>query len=375
MNRNYDIIIIGGGIIGTASAYYLSGRGMKVLLLEKNFLTAGSTGRCISGVRQQFSSPTTIQLAMTSVRLFKILQDENVDIEWKNSGYLFLAYSEDIVRMLKKNITIQQQYGLDVSFITPEACKKQVPLLNADNLIGAAWCGSDGQANPFLTVKAYADGTTKNGGTILIGEEVSAIKTAANRIESVTTTGGEVYSAPAVLNAAGPWAECVNQMVGLSMPLEPERHEALITEGVEYCSIPMLVDYRPDGGYFMQRVTGQFIGCFTPKPNIPGRNIDSSLDFLADMSSRMVRLVPAIQHLAVLRQWAGSYTMTPDGSPILGQTEIDGFYCAVGMNGHGFMLGPAIGQAMAQYITEKQWPIPLAELEYGRNYGKKEDMA
>ena len=191
----------------------------------------------------------------------------------------------------------------------------------------------------------------------------------------MTTSKGKTYSTPKILNAAGPGARSVGRMVGLDLPVEPERHEALITEGIEYCHIPMLVDYRPDGGYFVQRVTGQIIGCFTPHPPVPGPNTDSSLTFLADMSARMVRLVPALQHLSVLRQWAGSYSMTPDGNPIVDQTDIEGFYCAVGMCGHGFMLGPAIGQNMAQFMTEGSWPFPMEEFAYGRSFGEREKMA
>ena len=149
--NSYDVIVIGGGIIGTATGYYLSKSGLRVMLLEKDYLTAGSTGRCITGIRQQFSTPTSIQTAMESVRLFQNLKDElNLHVEWASSGYLFLAHTQEYVDMFKKNIEIQTGFGLDVAFIDAETCQKIVPKLDTDGLLGAAYCPSDGQANPFL---------------------------------------------------------------------------------------------------------------------------------------------------------------------------------------------------------------------------------
>ncbi len=375
-NNTYDAIIIGGGIIGTSTAYYISKHGLRVLLLEKDFMTAGSTGRCITGIRQQFSTETTIKTAIESVRLFSSMKEElNIDVEWKDSGYLFLAYNEDTVNTFKSNISIQTRHGLDVEFLSPDECKKIVPLLNIEGLLGGAWCGSDGQANPFLVVKGYSDGIVRNGGRVLIGTKAVEIGLKSGRIESVTTSRGETFYTPMILNAAGPWAKEVGRMVGIELPVEPERHEALITEGVEYQGIPMLVDYRSDGGYFVQRVTGQFIGCYTPESVVPGKSVDSSMEFLLEMSRRMCRLIPALENAAVMRQWAGSYTMTPDGSPIVDGTDIEGFYCSIGMSGHGFMLGPALGKYMAQYMVEGRWQINMDEFAYGRSFGEREKMA
>ena len=375
MNKTYDAIVIGGGIIGAATGYYLSKRKLKVLLLEKNYLTSGSTGRCITGIRQQFSTPATIQTAMEAVRLFQSMKEEfDMDVEWKDSGYLFLAHSEDLVDMFKKNISIQSQFGLNVEFITAEECKKIVPLLDIDGLIGGAYCPSDGQANPFLVVRGYVEGIRRNGGRVQIEAEVIDIDVDKGKVQSVTISSGETISAPIILNAAGPWAKDVGKLAGVDLDVAPDRHEALITEGIQYAGVPMLVDYRADGGYFVQRITGQFIGCFTPEKKVPGLSTDATLEFLVEMSRRMCRLIHAIENIAILRQWAGSYCMTPDGSPIVDETEVEGLYCSVGMCGHGFMLGPALGKYMAHFITESTWPISMDEFAYGRSFGEMESM-
>jgi len=374
--KYYDVIIIGGGIIGSATGYFLSKKGLKVLLLEKNFLTSGSTGRCITGIRQQFSTPATIRTAMESVRLFQSMREEfGWDVEWRSSGYLFLAHSEVMVSLFKKNIELQKQFGLDVAFYSRKECSQIVPLLDTEGLIGGAWCPSDGQADPFLVVKGFASGIVRNGGAVLIDHEVTQIHIKKSRVESVETGCGKIYYAPKILNAAGPWARNVGRLAGIDLRVEPERHEALITEGVAYMGIPMLVDYRPDGGYFVQRCNGQFIGCYTPETVVKGPNTDSTFRFVVEMARRMVRLIPALNNVSILRQWAGSYSMTPDGNPIIGETEVKGLYCGVGMCGHGFMLGPAIGKFLAQYMTETIWPFPMDEFIYGRKFGEREKMA
>jgi sarcosine oxidase subunit beta len=298
-----------------------------------------------------------------------------MDVEWKDSGYLFLAHTQDKVELFRKNIALQNKFGLDVQFIGAEGCKKIVPHLDVEGLIGGAWCPSDGQANPFLVVRGYADGIRRNRGTILSGSEAVKILVEKGTVRSVTTASGDTYSAPQIVNTAGPWAREVGKLAGVNLPVDPERHEALITEGVQYEGIPMLVDYRAEGGYFVQRVTGQFIGCFTPEKQVPGKSTDSTLEFLVEMSRRMCRLVPALENVAVLRQWAGSYCMTPDGNPIVDQTDVKGFYCSVGMCGHGFMLGPALGKYMAHFMTEGSWPVPMDEFAYGRSFGEREKMA
>jgi sarcosine oxidase, subunit beta len=376
MAETADVVVIGGGIAGAAAGYYLAKAGRKVLLLEKSFLASGSTGRCIGGIRQQFSTETTILTMLESVRLFKSMADEfGMDVEWRPSGYLFLAHTREQAALYEKNISIQKPFGLDVSFIQADECKRLVPHLNTEGLIGGAWGPTDGQANPFLVVHGYARGIRRLGGKVETGEEVVAIDVGRNRVKAVRTASGRTVFAGMVLNAAGAWAREVGAMAGIDLPVEPERHEALVTEGVQYLGVPMLVDYRPDGGYFVQRVTGQFIGCFTPKQKVAGHSHDSTIEFLADMSWRMVRLMPSLKDVHILRQWAGSYSMSPDGIPMVGRTSVEGVYCIVGLCGHGFMLGPALGKMTAQFMTEGSWPIPLGEFACGRSFGEKEKMA
>lgn len=368
--RTADAIIIGGGILGAATGYYLAKNGFKVILLEKKYLCSGSTGRCIGGVRQQFTTPTSIKVAMESVRLFSNMEEElGAQIEWYQGGYLFLAHSETTKNQYLKAIELQRRIGLDVKFISPDEIKGIVPCLSIDGLLGAAYCPYDGQANPFLAVKAYADSIKSLGGKVMVYTPVVQIRTSDSKVTSVMTQNGDEYSTPVVINTAGPYAQEVGRMVSVELPCEPERHEALITERSEPLFDPMIVDYRPDGCYFVQlKATNQIIGCYTPSPKVEGLRVDNSIEFLREMPRRMLRLVPCLEKVKIIRQWAGSYTMTPDGSPIVGPTPLEGFWVAVGMSGHGFMLGPALGKLLAETIVSGTPSIPLDEFRYGRDF-------
>lgn len=369
MKREYDVIIIGGGIIGLATAYYLAQQKQSVLVLEKGSIGAGSTGRCISGVRAQFSTETSIKLAMASIELFKGMEQEfGVSVDWAPTGYLFLAYNQARQDAFLEVINLQQRLGLDVQFYEKKEIIKHFPYLNPGELLAGTFCPTDGQADPFLVLKGYFHGVKKNGGVIRTRTEATRVEIDGHDKKHVFTNSGECFIAEKLVNAAGPYAKEVGEMVGLFLPVEPERHEALITEPVKAMNMPMLVDYRPDGGYFVQRLTGQFVGCYTPHPNVPGHDLASSFEFMTEMPRRMMRLVPALENIAVVRQWSGSYTMTPDGNPIVDRTDIPGYYVGVGMSGHGFMLGPALSENLAHFIIHDQWVMEMGEFTFHRDF-------
>ncbi len=371
MNREFDIIIVGGGIIGLATAYYLAKQQQSVLVLEKSYIGFGSTGRCISGIRAQFSTETSIKLAKHSIELFQGMEKEfGHSVEWAPTGYLFLAHDEERKKAFLNVMQIQQQLGLDVRFYEKNEIEKLFPYINTQDLIGGTYCPTDGQADPFLVLKGYFQGIKKNNGQIRTHAEVIAIEMTPSGSYRVICSNNDIYFAPKVLNAAGPFAREVGAMIGLDLPVEPERHEAAITEPIEFMRVPMVVDYRKDGCYFVQRLTGQFIGCYTPAEKVPGHNLDSTFEFMTEMPRRMMRLVPMLKEVSIIRQWSGSYSMTPDGNPIIGETTIPGFYICGGMCGHGFMFGPALGEFMAHHILTGTWPMNMDEFACNRDFLK-----
>ncbi len=370
---HYEVIVIGGGIIGLSTAYYLSKMGVKVAVFEKNYPGYGSTSRCIGGIRQQFSSKSSILVAKESVRLFKKMEKEfGFSIDFKQTGYLMLAYTEEQEKAFKNNVKLQKSLGINVELLSPEDAKKIVPGLNIEGVRIATFSPEDGQGFPFLVLKGFYKGILKNGGEIFIKKGVSKIIEKNGEIIGVETDSGELYESEIVVNSAGPWAGELSKTVGIELPLYPERHEALITARCEYKKVPMLVDYRVDGCYFQQRINGQFIGCYTPHPNVPGKDVSSSMEFHFSMPKRMVRLLPEIKKCQILRHWAGSYTMTPDGNPIVDKTELEGYFVAVGMSGHGFMFAPALGSILADYIINGKFYIDMSDFRYGRDFSSKE---
>lgn len=375
MNNTADAIVIGGGIIGCATGYYLTKKGFSVYLFEKDYLTAGSTGRCIGGIRQQFSTELSIRVAMESMKKFKSMKKElKQDVEFHQGGYLFLAHSEEKKNTFLKLIELQKQMGLDVTFIDVKEIKKIVPGISTEDLIGGAYCPSDAQANPFLIVDGYARGIRKNG-TVFTQKEIHGIGIENGKVTSVTTKDNEVYDAPIVINAAGPFIKNVAKLANIDVPVEPERHEALITEPIERFFDMMIVDYRDDGCYFNQKFgKGSIIGCYTPKPNVPGLDIGVSFEFASEMGRRMARLIPKLSSIKIIRQWSGSYEVTPDGNPILDKTDIDGYWIVGGMCGHGFMLGPEIGYLAAEYIAEGKTPYDISTFSLKRDFSHREVM-
>jgi len=370
-----DVIVIGGGIIGTATGYYLSKKGLKVYLFEKEYLTAGSTGRCIGGIRQQFSTALSIKVAMESMKKFESLDEElGQDVEFHRGGYLFLAHSREKEETYKKLISLQQKMGLDVDYISVAEIEKLVPGIDPEDLLGGAYCPSDAQANPFLIVDGYAKGIRKNG-RVFAYKEITGIRAEGRRVNCVITRDNETYYAPIVINAAGPLLKYVAKLIDIDVPVEPERHEAMITEPMERFFDMMIVDYRSDGCYFNQKFgKGSIIGCYTPIPNVPGLDCGASFEFAKEMGRRMARLIPKLRTIKIIRQWSGSYEMTPDGNPILDKTHIEGFWIVGGMCGHGFMLGPEIAWLAAEYITEGKPPYNIDEFLLTRDFSRREVM-
>ena len=375
MLNTSDIIILGGGIIGCATGYYLTRKGLKVNLLEKDYLTAGSTGRCIGGIRQQFSTELSIKVAMESMRKFATMREElEQDVEFHQGGYLFLAHDEEKKQTYLKLIEIQKKMGLDVEFIGVGEVERLVPGIDPTDLLGGAYCPSDAQANPFLIVDGYVRQIKKRG-NVFVHKNVTGIRVDKGKVSAVTTSDRETFYAPVVVNAAGPNARDIGQMVDIDLPIYPERHEAMITEQLERFFDMMIVDYRPDGCYFNQKWgKGSIIGCYTPIPNVPGLDLGASFEFAKEMGRRLARLIPRLNDVKIMRQWSGSYEMTPDGNPILDKSDIEGFWVVGGMCGHGFMLGPEIGWLAAEYIAQGKPPYDINEFRINRDFRGKEVM-
>lgn len=375
MSTRYDAIVIGGGVVGLAAAHHLARRRQHVLVLEAQWPGSGSSGRNIGGIRRQFSTPGAIRLMLESEQQFAAMEEEfGFSVEFRRGGYLFLAHDEARLESYRRVAEMQRSMGLDVEVLDREGCRRIVPGLHPDGLLGGCFSPSDGQAYPFKVLEGYLLSLRRRGGEVRFPAVVSAIEQKGGRVTGVRLETGETLSSPVVINAAGPLAADIGRLAGMELPVQAEEHEAFITSRSEYRFAPMIVDYRPDGCYFCQRPNGQVIGCYSPDPRRPGPETSASLGFLVEMSRRLIRILPELQRCRVIRQWGGSYEMTPDGSPIIDRTPLAGFYAACGMSGHGFMFAPAVGKFIAAIVLDDRYPFDWAEFRLDRDFSAQEQM-
>jgi sarcosine oxidase subunit beta len=370
MKDKADVVIIGGGVTGCGTAYNLAKKGVTdVVLLERNFLCYGATGRCGGGIRQQFTTEANIKLAMESVRLFEGLSQElGIDIEYDQGGYLIITY-EDEVDQFKKNVKLQNKMGLKSKFITPEEAREIVPLLNIEPIAGATFCQTDGHANPFKVVQGYARKAEEMGVEINKFTEVIGIETEDDQITAVETNKGTIKT-DTVVNAAGAYSRNIAAMLGIDIPNKPYRHEILVTESVEHVLDPMIISFKT-GIYFSQQKCGAIIGGIGDPDEPSSYNISGGLLFLKRMARTMMELVPAFGHLNVLRQWAGLYDVTPDAQPILGWTDgVEGLCQANGYSGHGFMIAPKATELISELIVDGKTSMPIDDLNLRRFEGE-----
>lgn len=372
MRNSASVVIIGGGITGCSAAFNLAKRGVKdIVILERNFLASGATGRCGAGIRQQWGVFQNCLLANESMKIFenfKEVVETDIDIELKQKGYLLLAYSEKELNQFRKNIEVQHQLSIPSKLVTCAQAKEIVPFLNTDRMVGGAFCGSDGHANPFLTTQAYAKSARRLGVEIHTGTTVEAIITEKGSIKAVLTDKGRIET-QAVIDAAGGWSWEIGKMVGLDLPVFSERHEILVTEPVKPILGPMVMSFSFNI-YCQQTPHGSFIMGCGPKEEPRGYNMDSSWQFLETMVQKAAWLLPPLKKMRIVRQWAGLYNISPDRQPIVCESEtVKGFFMGIGYSGHGFMIAPAVGILLADLVTHSPltWDVVLDLGRFERN--------
>ncbi len=368
MIKSADIVVIGGGVQGCSIAYNLAKKGQKnIVILEKNTCASGSSGRCGAGFRQQFGTEMNCILARESVRILEKLSDElDYDIEFNQKGYLILAYTEKEVAQFKKNVRLQQRLGINSRLLSPEEARDIVPPLNITDVLAASYCPTDGNVNPLLTTFAYAEAAQRLGVKIFRFTEAQKIESQKNHVTAVVTNRGKILT-DTVVNAAGGFSREVGEMAGIEIPVYSQRHQILVTEPTSILWESMLMSFSRNF-YFQQLPHGSIVGGYgDPENELIGHDINSSWEFVFSMAKKMTSLIPQVGQVRLVRQWSGSYNMSPDSQPILGEhPALSGFYMSVGFSGHGFMLAPVSGQMLAELILGETTELPIEKLDIGR---------
>lgn len=352
-------VVVGGGILGLASAYYLRQRGVDVNLLEKSSLGAGSTDRANGGIRAQFSSPVSAKLSLESMAVWERFEETfGVDIGYRRPGYLFLAREDATAEQFKQNVARQRRVGVDARFLGPSKAEERCPELCADEFVGAAYSPDDGIADPHLALQGFAQAAMEAGVDVQTRTEVVDVLQDADGTVTGVRTKSEHIDADFVVNAAGPWASRIGRMAGLDLPVSPKRRKLAVVDPETPVPevIPLTIDadrgvhFRPerDG----RAVCGGHFDDEDPDHDPDGFREKASLEWAATVVDELSNCAEYFgPETRIRRSWAGLYAVTPDHHPIIEET-LPGFVNVVGFSGHGFMQSPAAGRLVAEIIAD-----------------------
>lgn len=353
-----EVVIIGGGIVGSSIAYHLTTAGCRnVLVVERETHQGkGSTGKSMGGVRAQFSTPVNIQMSLYSIPFYASFEERlGHPSGYRPQGYLFLATSESHLRYLRTNYELQVKLGLkDVRLLEAGEIAGLYPQLRSDDVVGGSFCSSDGFVDPYSAMVGFMTRAAEQGARLLRDTEVTAIQRDAHGIAGVDTSRGPVATRT-VVNAAGPWAAQVARLAGVELPVEPLRRMLVPTEPFDDFphSAPMIIDMS-NGFHFRPEALG-FLLAWNDPEETPGFKTEFDPAFVEKILTRAANRVPCFENVAVnpKRAWAGLYEMTPDHHPVLGPArDLPGFFLANGFSGHGVMHAPATGKVLADLILE-----------------------
>ncbi len=366
--RSADIVIIGGGIVGSSIAYHLTAAGCRdVLVLEReSHLGKGSTGKSMGGVRAQFSTDINIRMSMYSIPFYAAFDEVlGHPAGYRPQGYLFLATNAAQMQYLRANYVRQVALGLktvrlldatEIAFLYPE--------LYTDDIVGGTLCTTDGFVDPYSAMTGFMQRAAEHGAHLVRDAEVAGIGRDAQGICSVATAT-ETISTRTVINAAGAWSAAIAKMVGIDLPVEPLRRMLVPTEPfAEFPhSAPMIIDMS-NGFHFRPEGLG-FLLAWNDPEETPGYKLNFEPSFIEKILERAARRVPIFEQLAVnpKRAWAGLYEMTPDHHPVLGAVpQVPGFFLANGFSGHGVMHAPATGKILADLVLRGTTELIDAEV-------------
>ncbi len=374
-----QIVIIGGGIIGCSTAYHLAkDHKADVILLEMGQLTSGSTWHAAGLVGQLRSSASITRVLKYSVDLYKRLAAETgLETGWKMTGCLRLATNQDRWTEYKRLKTTAGSFGMDMELLSPKEVKAMWPLLNVDDLVGASWLPTDGQASPSDITQSLAKGARMNGARIIENIRVTGFEMDGDRIMKVKTDQGDI-ACEKVINCAGQWARQVGDMAGINVPLQPVKHQYIITEKIEglAADAPTLRD--PDRRtYFKEEVGGLVMGGYEPNPqswmtgDVPNdwqfRLFDDDFDHFEQHMLQAIERIPALETAGVKQMINGPESFTPDGNFILGVApECSNMFVGAGFNAFGIASGGGAGWVLAQWAIDGEAPLDLWAVDIRR---------
>lgn len=370
MNNHADVIIVGGGIIGCAAAYYLTKKGCSVLVLEgSKDIGNGGSSRNGGGVRQSGRDPRELPLAMYGIKnLWPTLSEElEVDCEYHQDGNLRLGKTEKHLEILQGLTDRAKACGLDVRMIDGDEVRAINPYLS-DEVIGASWCPTDGHANPLTTTLGYYKMARRLGARFITEEPVIALKKIKGHLRQVITAEN-VYECDTVILAAGLGSRDIAATVGIDIPMQPAMLESLVTEAQPPMFDQMLGTAEADF-YGHQTKHGSFV--FGGTSGLEGFTKDNHTPVTSSISAPstcrgIIKYFPILKDAKIVRTWAGWMDLCADKVPVISPvSEVPGLILACGFSGHGFGIAPAVGTVLSQLALHEPTAVDLYELRYDR---------
>ena len=381
LKKSYDAVIIGAGVHGLATAYYLaSNHGItNVAVIDKSYMGGGGSGRNTAIVRSNYLTPEGVRFYDRSVKLYEDLSvDLNYNVMFSQRGHLTLAHNDASMRTMQWRAEVNKLQGIDSRVIDAKEVGKIVPYLDVSEharypILGALYHPPGGIIRHDAVNWGYARAASHLGVEIHQQTELLGIDTAGGKVTGVRTSRGDI-STPIVVNCTAGWASTISDMVGVKMPLITHPLQAAVTEPVKLF-LPAVIVSGSLHVYVSQTDRGELVFGASVDP-YPSYSMRGSLEFTEGLATHILELIPSIGSLKLLRQWAGLCDMTPDYSPIMGFTPVDGFLVDVGWGTYGFKAGPVSGEQMAQLIATGRTPeliaaFDLARFADGRLVGEK----
>jgi sarcosine oxidase subunit beta len=370
--RKTDVIIIGAGVIGASIAYHLTKENIQAVVLDKKEIATGSSSACEGLLLLQSKKPGIhLDMALDSIRRFPALvQELGHPIEYENKGGLVVIESEEELAAMRLFVEKQKKQGVDVSLLSREQAREKEPALS-ENIIGATFSPLDSQVNPMLLTRGFLHAAQKAGATVFTNTAVRGIELTQGRVTAVDTDRGKIETS-VVINAAGAFAREIGEMVNLTIPIKPRRGQILVTEAVppilKRCILsamyiaakfdPKIAEAGGVGFAVEQTANGNILIGSTRE--FVGFDKHTTYEGIHSIASNILRVIPEIESLHIIRAFAGLRPYTPDGLPILGKVEsIDGFIMAAGHEGDGITLAPITGEMIAKLIATQAAPFPF----------------
>jgi sarcosine oxidase subunit beta len=375
LRGSYDVVIVGGGAHGLATAYYLGQLGVRnVAVLEKGYIGSGAAGRNTTILRSNYKTPEGARFYDASVKIYEQLSKElDFNLLFSQCGHLTLAHSDRAMFVMANRAEVNKQYGIDSQLVDAAEVKRLCPELNVSPdvtypIMGALYHPPGGIIRHDAVVWGYARGADRAGVEIHPYTEVLGFERSNGRISAVQTNRGTIRAGQVVSATAG-WSTLICSMAGVPLPITTHILQACVTEPVKPLLNVVIVSSQMHV-YISQSDRGEFVMGSEIEPWTTYR-MQGTLNFLQDLTRHTLELFPQLEHARLLRSWAGLSDLTPDYSPILGKTEVDNFHVSAGWGTYGFKASPIVGKTLAELIHTGRTPELIAPFALERFYEDK----